>query len=172
MYNRTVLFTAMAAIQATPCQLQQAGPTQAEIAALLDASDKNQDDMSDLADQLIGAIVAGDVIAAQLKADLLAALSGNQALFDKATQLFGKSETTENKMRAGVPGVPPIGGTPLLASYADRASFDTALAAYTGPEAVNVDGSEVKAGTAPALEYFTHSDSTPPGEVNKVGPTS
>lgn len=143
-------------------------PTQQEIIDKLDATSTNLDDMSGLADQLIGAIVAGDAIAVQLRADIEALVAGNGALASKATAIFDKSEATENKMRAGVPGVPPVGGTPLLTGYASRAEFDAAVVAYTGPERVTVDGADVKTGTDPSLDYFSHSAD---GSVSTVGPT-
>ncbi len=67
--------------------------------------------------------------------------------------------------------VTPDTGTPpasLQSSYADNASFMAAVGAYTGPEQVMLDGIEVKAGTAPALLYFSHSAD---GSVNTTGPT-
>jgi hypothetical protein len=64
--------------------------------------------------------------------------------------------------------VPPVGGTPLSPSYASRAEFDTGVAAYTGPEAVTLDGTEVKAGTSPAIDYFSHSAD---GSISTSGPT-
>lgn len=134
----------------------------------IDALSQNLDDMSGLADQLIAFILAADGIAADLRAQIAALVAGNTALAAKVSSAFDKSEALENKLRAAVPGVPPIGGEPLLTSYADRASFDAAVAAYTGPEAVNLDGIEVKTGTAPALEYFTHSAD---GSINTSGPT-
>lgn len=129
---------------------------------------QNLDDISGLVDQVIGLIVAADANAARLEAEIVALVTAGGITAAKVQAAFDKSEAAENKLRAVVPGVPPVGGTPLLTSYADRAGFDAALAAYTGPEAVNVDGSEVKAGTAPALDYYTHSAD---GSVNTMGPT-
>lgn len=152
---------ALGARQATPCQLQQAGP----IEDLLDKSIQNQDDMLELASQI-------DAERASLKQQILDLLANNAPLQAKAQTLFDKSEAAENKLRAGLPGLPPVGGTPLLNSYDTAAEFDAARAAYTGPEAVNLDGIEVKTGSAPALEYFTHSDGTPAGVINTTGTTS
>ena len=136
---------------------------------------QNLADIKALVKQLFDLFVARDAEVVQLKADLAAAVQrANLSDAEKAAlqadvdAAFASSEDTENDLRAKVPGVPPIGGTPLLPSYADRASFDTAVAAYTGPEAVTVDGSQVKAGSTPSIDYFTHSAT---GEVNTSGPT-
>lgn len=134
----------------------------------IDALSQNLDDMSGLADKYIAFVVASDGIQADLRAQIAALLAGDATLAAKADAAFAKSEATENKMRAGLPGVPPIGGTPLLQSYATRAEFDTAVAAYTGPEGVTVDGSSVKSGTTPTLDYFSHSGD---GSVSTTGPT-
>lgn len=134
----------------------------------IDALSQNLDDMSGLVDQLVAFIQAADAVQADLRAQIAALVAGDAALAAKVDAAFTKSETVENKMRAGLPGVPPIGGTPLLQSYPDAAAFDAAVAAYTGPEAVTLDGTEVKAGTAPSLDYFTHSAT---GEINTTGPT-
>lgn len=117
-----------------------------------------------------------------------------QALFDQAqaeiAAAVDATDAVENDARAGLPGVPPIDtptdpGTPpedpqpetptdpvvvgiLAQSYADRASFEAAVAAYTGAEAVTCDGIEVKAGTTPSADFFTHSAD---GSVTMVGPT-
>jgi hypothetical protein len=53
-------------------------------------------------------------------------------------------------------------------SYVDVASFNAAVAAYTGPERVTLDGVDVKAGTDPSLDYFSHSAD---GSVSNSGPT-
>lgn len=120
-----------------------------------------------------------------------------QALLDAQTQAVAdavdKSDAIENDARAGLPGVPPIEtptdpGTPvvdpdpttptdpvvtgiLAPSYASRADFDAAVAAFTGSEQVTVDGTEVYAATdatmAPAV-YFSHSAT---GAVDTTGPT-
>jgi hypothetical protein len=66
--------------------------------------------------------------------------------------------------------VTPPGPTPLDASYADASAFSAAAAAYAGPEEVDLDGAVIKSGTAPALEYFSHSDQG--GVINTTGPTS
>jgi len=134
----------------------------------IDALETNLNDMSGLADQYIAFVVAADGIQADLRAQIATLLAGDAALAAKADAAFANSEALENKMRAGLPGVPPVGGTPLNTSYADRAAFDAAVAAYTGPESVTVDGTEVKAGTSPSLDYFTHSAD---GSVSTSGPT-
>ena len=110
---------------------------------------------------LLTRVAAGEVSLADAQAEIAAA----QAAFEAAVV---DTQATEDALRAGLPGVPPVGGTPLNLSYVDAASFSAAVAAYTGPEAVTLDGAEVKAGTAPALDYFTHSAT---GEVNTTGPT-
>lgn len=142
--------------------------TQAELEQKIAELDTNLDDMSGLADQYIAFVIAADGIQAALRAEVAALLADQGVIATKVDAAFAKSIAAEDKMRAGLPGVPPVGGTPLLLNYATRAEFDTAVAAYTGPEAVNVDGIEVKAGTAPALEYFSHSAD---GSVSTSGPT-
>lgn len=134
----------------------------------IDALSTNLDDMSGLADQYIAFVVASDGIQAALRAEIAALLAGDATLATKADAAFAKSEAAEAKMRAGLPGIPPPGGTPLNTSYADRAAFDAAVAAYTGPERVNLDGVEVKTGTDPALDYFSHSAD---GSISVSGPT-
>ena len=136
---------------------------------------QNMLDVQGLAQQYLDLIIAKDAANAALQAriaDLVAQVAAGtlavtelQAGIDAAV---ADSQATEDALRAGLPGVPPVGGTPLNPSYADRASFDAAVAAYTGPEAVTVDGVEVKAGTAPSLDYFTHSAD---GSVSNTGPT-
>jgi len=135
---------------------------------VVDALTTNLDDMSALADQLIAFIVAADGVQSALRAEIAALLAGNASLATKVDAAFAKSQAVEDKMRAALPGVPPVGGTPLLQSYASSAEFDTAVAAYTGPEAVTKDGIEVKTGTAPSLDYFSHSAD---GSVSTTGPT-
>jgi hypothetical protein len=139
--------------------------TTSEVIAALS---QNLDDMSALADQLIAFIVAADGVQADLRAQIEALVAGNASVAAAVSAAFDKSEAVENKMRDGLPGVPPVGGEPLVQSYADRASFDAAVAAYTGPEAVTVDGIEVKSGTMPSLDYFSHSAD---GSVSTTGPT-
>lgn len=136
--------------------------------AKIDDLVQNLDDMSGLVDQLVAFIVAADAVQADLRAQIDALVANDAALAAKVTTAFDKSEEVENKMRAGLPGVPPVGGEPLLQSYVSAAEFDTAVAAYTGPEAVTLDGIEVRAGTAPSLDYYTHSAT---GEINTTGPT-
>ena len=150
---------------------------------------QNMTDLRDLAQRFLDFIIAKDALIAERDAavaardaqiaDLLAQLAAGQITqaemqvkIDAANATLAdavaSSQATEDAMRAGLPGVPPVGGSPLNPSYADGSSFSAAAAAYTGPEAVTLDGSEVKAGTAPALDYFTHSAT---GEVNTTGPT-
>lgn len=138
---------------------------------------QNMQDLRDLAQQYLDLIIAKDAAAAALAAEnlrLVDALSLSDAeknqLKADMQDAITSSQATEDVMRAGLPGVPPVGGTPLNPSYTDRAAFDAAVAAYTGPEAVTIDGTEVKAGTAPSLDYFTHSDAG--GVVDTSGPTS
>jgi len=135
---------------------------------VVDALAQNLDDMSTLADQLIEFIVAADGVQAALRAEVATLVAGNAVVAGKVDAAFAKSQAVEDKMRAGLPGVPPVGGEPLLQSYATSAEFDAAVAAYTGPEAVTKDGIEVKAGTAPSLDYFSHSAD---GSVSTTGPT-
>lgn len=136
--------------------------------ARIDELSQNLDDMSGLVDRLVAFIVAADALHTADQTAIADLLAGDAAMAAQVQAVFDKSETVEAKMRASIPGVPPPGGTPLLQSYASAGEFDAAVAAYTGPEAVNKDGIEVKAGTAPALEYFSHSGD---GSVSTTGPT-
>jgi len=136
---------------------------------------QNLIDIKALVQQLFDAFVARDALNEQLKADLAAAVqradmsdAAKAALQEEMNAVFQGSEDLENDVRSKVPGLPPVGGTPLVQSYADAAAFDAAVAAYTGPEAVTKDGIEVKAGTAPSLDYFTHSAD---GHIDTSGPT-
>lgn len=140
---------------------------------------KNLDDMHDLVGQIVGMIAASDAEKAALRqqvADLIAAANisaaEKAALAAEVDAAFEKSETTENELRAVVPGVPPVGGTPLASSYADEASFRAAATAYTGPEAVTLNGTAVTTGNTGTstgnLDYFSHSAT---GEVNTTGPS-
>jgi hypothetical protein len=136
---------------------QDLDDTKAVIAQLIGFIQSNDADKAALRKQIADLVAksnADDATKAQMQADL-------DGLFDAA-------EDTENAARAGLPGVPPVGGTPLVPSYADRASFDGAVQAYQGPEAVTLDGSNVKAGTSPSLDYFSHSAD---GSVSTTGPT-
>lgn len=141
----------------------------------IDDLKQNMVDLRALAQQYLDLIIAKDAANAALQAEITRLISeANISAAEKAQLLSDigaavtDSQATEDLMRAGLPGVPPVGGTPLDVSYADRASFDAAVAAYTGPEAVTVDGVEVKAGTTPSLDYFSHSAD---GSVNTSGPT-
>lgn len=132
-------------------------------------------DTKGIVQQLIGFIVNNDAEKAALKqkiADLIAvaaiAQADKDALQAEIDSAFTEAEDLENTARAGLPGVPPVGGTPLNQSYPSATEFDAAVAAYTGPEAVTKDGIEVKQGTAPALDYFSHSAD---GSVSTTGPT-
>jgi hypothetical protein len=83
------------------------------------------------------------------------------ALLAKITALTARTTALENKERNALPAVPPVGGTPLALSYADKAAFDAAVAAYTGTEQVTLDGVEVRAATvatATPSAYFTQAD--------------
>ena len=70
---------------------------------------------------------------------------------------FTKAEA-DRALVAPPANLPPP--TVLVASYPTAADFNTAVAAYTGPEEVDLDGTSVKAGTSPALTYFTQTDAT------------
>jgi len=141
----------------------------------IDDLKQNMVDLRDLAQQYLDLIISKDAAAAALQTQIndliaassLAATEKAQLLADIGAAVID-SQATEDALRAGLPGVPPVGGTPMDVSYADRASFDQAAASYTGPEAVTVDGVEAKAGTLPSLDYFTHSAT---GEVNTSPPT-
>lgn len=135
--------------------------------------------------------------AVQAKLTAQAQKDAVQTLYDQAVTameaLVARTDAVENDARAGLPGVPPIEtptdpatppvdpdpATPtdpvvvgiLAPSYADRASFDAAVAAYSGVEQVTLDGAEVKAASdaaaAPA-NYFSHSAD---GSIDLAGPT-
>lgn len=62
----------------------------------------------------------------------------------------------------------PSTSTTLAASYSSQAAFDAALAVFVGPETVQLDEVEVKAGNATVLAYFSHSAT---GVINTTGPT-
>lgn len=136
---------------------------------------QNMQDLRGLAAQYLALIRAKDEANAALQvriAELVAAANISdaekaalQAAIDEAVT---ESQATEDEMRAGIPGVPPVGTEPLALTFADRAAFDAGVEGYTGPESVTLDGTEVKAGTSPALDYFTHSAT---GEINTTGPT-
>ena len=126
----------------------------------IDDLSQNLDDITALVDQILGVISAGDSINKDLRAQIAALLAGDAATAAKVDAAFAKSQTAEDKLRAAVPQVPPVGTPPLLSNYANAAAFDAAVAAYTGPESVTVDGISVKTGTSPALEYFTQADAT------------
>ncbi len=147
----------------------------AQLMEKIDQLTENLQDMSGLVDQLLQVISTGDAEKQALRqqvADLIAAAgiaeADKAALAEKIEAAFAKSEETENKMRAAIPGAPPVGGSGLGTSYADRAAFDAAVAAYTGPEAVTVDGTEVKAGSTPSIDFYSHSAD---GSVSTSGPT-
>lgn len=137
-------------------------------AETIDALSQDLDDTNGILDKYIAFVVSQDAVQADLRAQIAALLAGDAVLAGKADAAFAKAEALENKARAGLPGTPPVGGTPLLNSYATAAEFDAAAAAYTGPEAVTKDGIEVKAGTSPALAYFSHSAD---GSVSTTGPS-
>ncbi len=137
---------------------------------------QNLDDMTALVGQILDLIHAGDAEKAALRqqvADLVAAATMAQADKDalqaEIDAAFTKSEDTENALRAVVPGVPPVGGEPLGVTFADQASFDASVASYTGPERVTLDGADVKAGSDPSLDYFSHSED---GHIDNMGPTT
>jgi hypothetical protein len=123
----------------------------------------------------IAARDAADVGLKQQVVDLTAAHVTDQAALDAMNTGIEAAFTKAEEARALIPA--PGGGTlppaALAASYADRATFDVAVGAYTGPEEVDVDGTAVKTGTTPALAYFTQADgsvSTTPVSA-PTGPT-
>jgi hypothetical protein len=59
----------------------------------------------------------------------------------------------------GVPFQAPIGPA-LPISWVSLSSAQAAIADYSDGLAVNIDGSEVKAGMTPAATYFTWADSS------------
>lgn len=138
---------------------------------------ENLNDMRGLVDQLLAVIQQGDAEkqalraqVAQLVADAGLAEEARQALAEKIEQAFAASEDTENKMREAIPGAPPVGGTPLLQSYATRDEFEAAVSSYTGPEAVTLNGVNMRAGTEPALAYFDHPESD--GRIDTTDPSA
>lgn len=132
---------------------------------------QNQDDTLALLDQILTRLSENDARVAAKDAEIAALIAASnlsaadkaalQAKIDAAVQ---KSEDVENKARAGIPQVPPVGTPPLLSSYADRASFDAAAAAYAGPENVTIDGAAVTTAftgsKAGAIDYFTQTDNS------------
>lgn len=145
-----------------------------DAAALL----QNMQDYSDIIDAYQAALAASDAAKAALVVqvnDAVTAMNAAKAEKDAALQAISDavdaSDAAENKARAGLPGVPPVGVTPLATSYASRADFDAAVAAYQGTEQVTVDGTEVKAATDPTAtpsDYYSHSAD---GSVSTSGPT-
>jgi len=129
--------------------------------------EQNLTDLEALGDQLLTLIANNDARAKALQDQIDALIAAanisaaeKAALAAKIDAAVAKSQALEDKERAGIPGVPPVGGEPLSPNYATRAEFDTAVAAYTGVEQVTLDGNEVHAATdssaAPA-NYFSHS---------------
>lgn len=154
--------------------------TYVKVASMADETEglrQNIKDMGEQFDLLLKYVVEGDPEKQQLRRDLAAAVErANMSEADKA-QLksdiearFQESEAVENKMRDAIRGLPPIGGTPLLSTYPDRAQFDAAVAGYTGSERVTLDGADVKPGSDPAIDYFTHNDQG--GVIDRNGPAS
>ena len=105
-------------------------------------------------------VVQSVVVLINALADKLLAASGDA---DTMAQIASDIKLQTSSLAAavvagtGVLNPPPV-VVPLASSYLDRASFDTAVAAYTGPEEVDVDGVVAKAGTLPALAYATQAD--------------
>jgi hypothetical protein len=145
------------------------------IMSAIDDLSQNLDDITALVDQILGVIQAGDTLAAELRTQIAALVDAanlsaaeKAALAAKIDAAFAKSVAAEDKLRAAVPQVPPVGGEPLLTTYASNADFTAAVAAYSGPEGVTLDGASVKTGTSPTLDYFSHSAD---GSVSTSGPT-
>lgn len=140
--------------------------------------EQNLTDLEGIADQLLALIAANDARVAAKDAEIKGLVdAANISAADKAAlqtkidAAIARSQALEDKERAGIPGVPPVGGIPLSPSYLARVEFDAAVAAYTGPEAVTLDGAEVHAATdasLPAAAYFSHSAD---GSVSTSGPT-
>lgn len=141
---------------------------QGALMSKIDDLTQNLQDITDLVAQILQVIADGDAEKVALRQQVADLLAGDAAMAAKVDAAFQKSEDAENALRAAVPGVPPVGGTPLNPSYPDRGAFDTAVAAYTGPERVTLDGSDVKGGTDPSIDYFTHSVD---GRIDTTGPT-
>jgi len=135
----------------------------------------NIGDMHDLFSKFLDFLTEKDRLNAELQkqvakliADANIDAAAKAELSAAAAELFAASEAEENTMREALPGVPPVGGTPLATLYANYAEFSAAVAAYTGPEGVTLDGQNAKPGTAPTLDYFTHSAD---GSISTTGPT-
>lgn len=127
-------------------------------------------ELKELKTALDNATNAGDVSAVQAVSQRLGSVIDklNQAN-DALTVEAEADDPTPDTDIGGNPKVVPV--VPLDASYPDNATFVAAVGAYTGPEAVSLDGQPTaKAGITPSLDYFTHSDQG--GVVNNVGPTS
>jgi hypothetical protein len=146
----------------------------AHIMDQMDDLSTNLADLQALVDQILTVNTDSDAEKVRLRAqvaDFIATAAidaaAKAALQEKIAAAWAASEKVENDLRAKVPGMPPVGGTPLLTTYADKAAFDAAVAAYTGPEAVTLDGAEVKTGTAPALAYYLDAAA---GGVSNVPP--
>ena len=147
----------------------------AKIMSALDELKQNMVDLTDLAQKYLDFIIEKDAIIAAKDAkiaELVAQLEAGDItiaeLKSGVEQAVLDSQAAEDKMRAGLPGVPPVGGAPLNPSYPDLAAFDAAVTAYSGPEAVTRDGVTVKNGTTPSLDYFSHSAD---GSISTSGPT-
>lgn len=105
------------------------------------------------------AIDAGDTAALSNAKDKLTTMQSNlatglQQLTDAAKAADITPETPVDD------GSTPPAVTPLADSFADVTAFDTAVAAYTGPEKVTLDGNVVRDGTDPAQAFVTQGDNT------------
>lgn len=141
---------------------------------------QNMADYDEVVTGLIAALAASDAAKAaqtQIAIEAVAAMNVAKGERDQAiatiTAAVAASDAAENKARAALPGVPPVGGTPLETSYPDRVSFTDAVAAYGGAERVTLtelDGTvaDVKGGTDPSLNYYVQTD----GSISLTNPNA
>jgi hypothetical protein len=134
------------------------------------------------ADDLRKAVADADTVMDQALAFIQGVPAATQAAVDaqkagddaEAAAIVADLKAHADALGGALPGAtpttPPV-VVPLAASFPDNATFTAAVAAYTGPEAVTLDGSPTsKTGTTPSLDYFTHGDQG--GVIDQTGPTS
>lgn len=148
------------------------GPTLDQIAALI--NQLKDLIMATLAD-LQSAVTAEDTVidsAVTLINGLaaqIAALKPNQAAIDSlAADVKARAASLSAAVAANTPTPPALATSFAGPATASQPAFDAASSAYTGPEEVDLNSVAVKAGTTPALAYFTHSSD---GRIDMVGPS-
>lgn len=155
-----------------PCGKPESGPSLADIAAQITTQGVTMNAaLQALNDKLAAfgaklaayvqsikdASAAKDVTIADLTSKVAAGKITEQEFTDGVAAANAQLDTDIELIP--VPTVPVVPGA-LPKSFADRDAFDTALAAYTGPEMVNLDTNTLKDGTLPPLEYTTQGDGT------------